>query len=266
MSPRRSRPESCPGRRIRSLALVALMLTSVTLWPATVSAGPPAAPGFVIIQTDGFSVPALHDALEAGRMPSLSALLRPGSHALGTWEALLPITTPASQSAILHGDSTDVPGFRWWDRDQRQAPGLGRGGALAVTRAGMLRRCCRAGRRPSVAASGSWPFASWMSAKFDLTIDSPAVGMQSTRLLLPTRYRARPDARWRGSRWADSGHRPASGPDSAAAPWHTRAMDLIRRATLRVIGVVFRRSADTPRDRHGRRSAPAPATSGRARQ
>jgi S-formylglutathione hydrolase FrmB len=32
--------------------------------------------------------------------------------------------------------------------------------------------------------------------QIDLTIDSPAVGMQSVRLLLPTRYRERPDARW----------------------------------------------------------------------
>ncbi|MBW8172034.1 hypothetical protein K0651_03105 [Ornithinimicrobium sp. Arc0846-15] len=29
----------------------------------------------------------------------------------------LPSTTPASQAGILHGNDTEVPGFRFWDRD-----------------------------------------------------------------------------------------------------------------------------------------------------
>jgi hypothetical protein len=32
----------------------------------------------------------------------------------------VPATTPASQAALLHGDSSRVPAFRWWDRAARR--------------------------------------------------------------------------------------------------------------------------------------------------
>src|SRR5690606_35625217 len=56
-------------------------------------------------------------AVEAGLAPTLYRWLRTGTHRLSTWWARVPATTPASQAALLYGDSSAVPAFRWWDRE-----------------------------------------------------------------------------------------------------------------------------------------------------
>ena len=43
--------------------------------------------------------------------------MTPGTHTLEDWWARIPSTTPASQAGLLHGDSSQIPAFRWWDRD-----------------------------------------------------------------------------------------------------------------------------------------------------
>ena len=48
----------------------------------------------------------------------VAALDRPRArHTLEDWWARIPSTTPASQAGLLHGDSSQIPAFRWWDRD-----------------------------------------------------------------------------------------------------------------------------------------------------
>ncbi|AEI12549.1 phage holin family protein [Cellulomonas gilvus] len=81
-------------------------------------------PGLLVVQLDGVSEPVLREAVEAGLAPTMQRWLTEGTHRLETWWARVPSTTPASQAGLLHGDSTPVPAFRWWDR------GLGR---LVVT-------------------------------------------------------------------------------------------------------------------------------------
>ncbi len=74
-------------------------------------------PGLLVVQLDGVGRDTLGVAIEAGLAPTLYRWLRSGSHRLTTWWARVPSTTPASQAALLYGDSSAIPSFRWWDRE-----------------------------------------------------------------------------------------------------------------------------------------------------
>ncbi len=73
-------------------------------------------PGAVVVQLDGVSAPVLDQARAAGLVPTIDRWLTSGTHTVEPWWARLPATTPASQAGFLHGDSSRVPAFRWWDR------------------------------------------------------------------------------------------------------------------------------------------------------
>ena len=73
-------------------------------------------PGLLVVQIDGLSLPILHQALRAGRVPILDWLMRDGEATLHAWIPMLPSTTPASQAGILHGRNDGIPGFRWYEK------------------------------------------------------------------------------------------------------------------------------------------------------
>jgi len=95
--------------------LVALTLPSVTL--AQTSDVESSAPGFLVIEIDGLSEPRLNQAFDEGSMPFLASLAESGSHIQDGWDTVGSSTTPVSQAGLLHGDSSGVPGYRWWDRE-----------------------------------------------------------------------------------------------------------------------------------------------------
>ncbi|HET9681776.1 MAG TPA: alkaline phosphatase family protein, partial [Candidatus Limnocylindrales bacterium] len=72
-------------------------------------------PGLLCIQVDGLSAPVLREAVRAGRMPFVGALLR-DSHRLLEWRCRVPSMTSASQAGILLGSSDDIPAFRWYEK------------------------------------------------------------------------------------------------------------------------------------------------------
>ncbi len=74
-------------------------------------------PGVLIVQIDGLGADLLGWAVKAGNLPNLGRWLREGSHRTVAWHTGLPSTTPASQAGIMHGNVTDVPAFRWYERD-----------------------------------------------------------------------------------------------------------------------------------------------------
>lgn len=74
--------------------------------------------GLLVVQLDGVSEPLLRQAITAGAMPTVSSWLRSGSHRLRRWHTGLPATTPAGQAVLLHGDTTTVPSFRWWEKEE----------------------------------------------------------------------------------------------------------------------------------------------------
>ncbi len=75
--------------------------------------------GVLILQIDGLSSRALIKALRRGRVPTLSALLARGTHRLHRWHCGLPSNTPAVQAGLFYGSRADVPGYRWFDRQEQ---------------------------------------------------------------------------------------------------------------------------------------------------
>jgi uncharacterized membrane protein YvlD (DUF360 family) len=84
------------------------------------TAGEPRPAGLLVVQLDGVAEPVLREAVEAGLVPTMQGWMTAGTHQLEQWWARVPSTTPASQAGLLHGDSSQIPAFRWWDRDLRR--------------------------------------------------------------------------------------------------------------------------------------------------
>ena len=74
--------------------------------------------GFIGIQIDGLGYYVLKGALNRRYTPFLRKLVRRRGYRLERLRVGLPATTPASQAAILYGDNHDIPGFRWFAKDE----------------------------------------------------------------------------------------------------------------------------------------------------
>ncbi|MDP9381141.1 MAG: alkaline phosphatase family protein [Chloroflexota bacterium] len=75
--------------------------------------------GFVVVQIDALSHEHLLEAMERGYAPYLRKLCERG-HRLAPYTCGLPSSTAACQSAIMFGNSHDVPAFRWYDKAARR--------------------------------------------------------------------------------------------------------------------------------------------------
>ncbi|GAA2547284.1 phage holin family protein [Pseudonocardia hydrocarbonoxydans] len=75
-------------------------------------------PGIVFLQVDGLGHDTLCRALRSGEMPVFSRWLAAGSHLLTHWNTDWSSQTGASVCGILHGDSSDILGFRWYEKDR----------------------------------------------------------------------------------------------------------------------------------------------------
>lgn len=77
-------------------------------------------PGIVFLEIDGLSEPVLREAIAKGYAPTLERWLADDSHVLTEWETDLSSQTSASQAGILLGSNTNIPAFRWYDRELRR--------------------------------------------------------------------------------------------------------------------------------------------------
>ena len=77
-------------------------------------------PGIIFLEIDGLARPILEKALNEGFMPTLQSWLESGSHVLSGWETDTSSQTSASQAGILHGDNSNIPAFRWYDKTMGQ--------------------------------------------------------------------------------------------------------------------------------------------------
>jgi len=73
-------------------------------------------PGILFIQIDGLAEPVLRRAISDGHAPTLGRWVRSGTHKIAKWECDLSSQTGASQAGILHGNNTNMPAFRWYDK------------------------------------------------------------------------------------------------------------------------------------------------------
>jgi putative membrane protein len=77
-------------------------------------------PGVLFLEIDGLARPILEKALEEGHMPTLQRWLESGSHTVSSWETDTSSQTSASQAGILHGDNSNIPAFRWYDKESSE--------------------------------------------------------------------------------------------------------------------------------------------------
>jgi uncharacterized membrane protein YvlD (DUF360 family) len=77
-------------------------------------------PGVLFLEIDGLAKPILQKVIREGYMPTLSRWLESGSHVLTGWETDTSSQTSASQAGILHGNNSDIPAFRWYDKTSGQ--------------------------------------------------------------------------------------------------------------------------------------------------
>ncbi|NLE95995.1 MAG: hypothetical protein GX600_10025 [Dehalococcoidia bacterium] len=77
-------------------------------------------PGLIFIEIDGLGEQVLRKAMARRKMPNLKRWLDGGSHRLLGWVSDLSSQTSAAQAGILHGNNTDIPAFRWYDKMQRR--------------------------------------------------------------------------------------------------------------------------------------------------
>jgi len=70
----------------------------------------------VVLHVDGVGHRFLTEALERGLMPRTRRLVDSEGYEVLPYRCGIPSTTPFCQAGILYGDSSEVPGFRWWDK------------------------------------------------------------------------------------------------------------------------------------------------------
>lgn len=75
-------------------------------------------PGIIFLEIDGLARPILEKAMNDGYMPTLKRWLDSGSYVLTEWETDTSSQTSASQAGILHGNNTNIPAFRWYDKEK----------------------------------------------------------------------------------------------------------------------------------------------------
>ena len=73
----------------------------------------------VVLHVDGLSTNSLERALAAGDMPHLRRLIDSEGYEVHPYRCGLPSTTPFGQAGVLYGDNSEIPSFRWWDRERK---------------------------------------------------------------------------------------------------------------------------------------------------
>jgi hypothetical protein len=72
--------------------------------------------GLVILHIDGLGYHYLKKALCEGRMPFVQSLISDEGYEVLRYRCGIPSTTPFAQAGIMYGDNSEIPSFRWWDK------------------------------------------------------------------------------------------------------------------------------------------------------
>ena len=73
--------------------------------------------GLVVIHLDGLSHRRLREALVQGHMPFVKSLIESEGYEVLPYRCGVPSTTPFAQAGILYGDNSEIPSYRWWDKE-----------------------------------------------------------------------------------------------------------------------------------------------------
>jgi hypothetical protein len=83
--------------------------------------------GLVVLHVDGLGHSYLLDALEKGHMPFVSRLIAEQGFEAIPYRCGVPSTTPFAQAGLLFGDTSEIPSYRWWDKETGQLIYFGAG-------------------------------------------------------------------------------------------------------------------------------------------
>ena len=97
--------------------------------------------GLVIIHVDGHGADSLELALREGDMPFTKSLMQTEGYELHRYRCGIPSTTPFVQAGILYGDNSEIPSFRWWDREQQLLVQFGAGSTFKKVAAKYFQGC-----------------------------------------------------------------------------------------------------------------------------
>jgi uncharacterized membrane protein YvlD (DUF360 family) len=86
--------------------------------------------GLVMLEIDGLSYWHIQKAVEDGYMPTIKKLMDEDGYKLSRVDCGLPATTPACQAGILQGNNTNIPAFRWLDKQTGKLLAGGQAAAL----------------------------------------------------------------------------------------------------------------------------------------
>ena len=73
----------------------------------------------VVLHIDGLGADSLEEALRQGLMPFTRHLMEAEGYVIHRYRCGVPSTTPFAQAGILYGNNSEVPSFRWWDRERQ---------------------------------------------------------------------------------------------------------------------------------------------------
>jgi type I phosphodiesterase/nucleotide pyrophosphatase len=83
--------------------------------------------GLVIIHVDGLSRARLGAAIDQNHMPFVAQLTRSEGYEALPYRCGVPSTTPFAQAGILFGDNSEIPSYRWWDKQANLLVAFGSG-------------------------------------------------------------------------------------------------------------------------------------------
>jgi hypothetical protein len=87
--------------------------------------------GLVVVHVDGLGADSLEQALREGDMPFTRNLIEAEGYEVHRYRSGIPSTTPFAQAGILYGDNSEIPSFRWWDRERQLLVEFGPGSSFA---------------------------------------------------------------------------------------------------------------------------------------
>ncbi|MCA9869342.1 MAG: phage holin family protein [Anaerolineae bacterium] len=76
--------------------------------------------GLVMMEIDGLSYHHISKALDDGILPTLQKMIDEEGYVLTKVDCGIPSQTSACQAGIMFGDNTDIPAFRWYDKDKQK--------------------------------------------------------------------------------------------------------------------------------------------------
>ncbi len=86
--------------------------------------------GLVILHLDGVGHTFLGRAIEQGRMPAVARLIEEEGYESLSYRCGIPSTTPFCQAGILYGDNSEIPSYRWWDKQAGILVAFGHGSSF----------------------------------------------------------------------------------------------------------------------------------------